>query len=532
MIFRRDMHHDLTAGVRQRRTATTASLAGDAQCCQRAVTQAARLFVVLTLIAFFPGAAFAHGLLQSSTPAANTRLHSAPRELRLVFTESPELGFTRVTLAGPNGTVALGPLAPVPNAPRGVVARIRGALTAGTYVVNWQTAGADGHPVRGFFRFVIESNATGLMARTPQGASPPQPPAGEPGASVPIPGGDPIPAAHHALPAAAADAFDAESAAYVAIRWLQFTTLVLVLGALAFSYATLGLLRRIRGGDPLLLPDARRRAAAIGLWSAMILALTAPLRLYAQSYAMHGAERAADPGLLGMMIGRTSWGAGWLLQTFGVLVTIGGFLLARRDHRAGWPLAAVGAFALAATPAFSGHAAAAPRFAWGAIAADTVHVIGAGGWLGGLLLLLAAGIPAAMQLEESARGRAVADLVNAFSPTALLFAGAVGATGVFAAWLHVGGVGALWTTDYGRTLLLKLAILSIVAGTGAYNWLRVRPALGDVEGARRIRRSGMAELAVGVLVLAVTAVLVATPTPRDESMARVGTVDHEAHGRP
>ena len=72
---------------------------------------------------------------------------------------------------------------------------------------------------------------------------------------------------------------------------------------------------------------------------------------------------------------------------------------------------------------------------------------------------------------------------------------------------------ATWESAYGRTLLLKLALLSAVFGTGAYNWLRVRPALGSEVAAGRLRRSAALELAVGVVVLAVTAVLVATATP-------------------
>jgi putative copper export protein len=71
-------------------------------------------------------------------------------------------------------------------------------------------------------------------------------------------------------------------------------------------------------------------------------------------------------------------------------------------------------------------------------------------------------------------------------------------------------------------LLLKLAVLSPVAATGAYNWLRVRPALGGDAGAARIRRSATAELAVGALVLLATAALVATPT------AMEGSADDEA----
>jgi putative copper export protein len=93
-----------------------------------------------------------------------------------------------------------------------------------------------------------------------------------------------------------------------------------------------------------------------------------------------------------------------------------------------------------------------------------------------------------------------------------VFAALVVGTGLFASWLHLPSPAALWQSGYGRTLLLKLAVLSLVFATGAYNWLWVRPALGADAATRRRRRSATLELAVGVLVLLVTAVLVATPT--------------------
>jgi putative copper export protein len=103
--------------------------------------------------------------------------------------------------------------------------------------------------------------------------------------------------------------------------------------------------------------------------------------------------------------------------------------------------------------------------------------------------------------------------VNAFSPVALACAAAIATTGVLAAWMHLGTLSALWASDYGRVLLVKLAVIAIIAAFGAVNWRVLRPAMGDVAGARRIRGSAMTELAIGALVLAVTAVLVATPTP-------------------
>jgi len=96
-----------------------------------------------------------------------------------------------------------------------------------------------------------------------------------------------------------------------------------------------------------------------------------------------------------------------------------------------------------------------------------------------------------------------------------MFAGLAALTGVFAAWLHLGFSPALWTSDYGRLLLIKLAILAAVAAIGAYNWRRVKPALDDAGGTKRIQRSATMELGVGVLVVIVTAILVATAPPTD-----------------
>ncbi|MGI9077438.1 MAG: copper resistance D family protein, partial [Gemmatimonadaceae bacterium] len=312
--------------------------------------------------------------------------------------------------------------------------------------------------------------------------------------------------------------FDSESALYVFVRWLTFTGIFIIIGVVAFHHVVLGFLRRNENPVSPMLAVASSRAATVGMWGAVGLGLVALSRLYAQSFAMHGGPQALGAALIGSMLGKTVWGWGWLLQVVAVLGAFMAFRGARRGSPAGWSVAAISAALLAFTPALSGHASSAPRLTPLAILADGIHVIGASGWLGSLLVVLVVGIPAAMQLAEGERGAAVAEVINAYSPTALVFAGIAAATGVFAAWLHIGTVSGLWQTEYGRTLLLKLGILSVVAGTGAYNWRRLKPALGDVLGAQRIRRSAGIEVAVALIVLAVTAVLVATPTAMDEQM--------------
>ena len=465
--------------------------------------------LMVLALAATPGVARAHGTLKSSSPAADARLDAAPGAIRLMFTEVPELAFTAVTLRGPDGrAVSLGPLAFASDSRRAVVAVVRESLVAGTYAVEWRMAGADGHLMQGSFRFTVLPGARAAER-------------GEAAGGVTAPGEAPPPAAHHAgteMPTTAS--FDAGSPLYVAIRWLLYAGLLVAIGAVAFQLTVLGFLRRKQNPDSPMLAPARLRAATLGFRGALVVVVAAVLRLVAQSYAMHGAAGAFDPALVGTMLARTVWGWGWLLQIAGALVALAGFRAARRGGAPGWAVATLGTALLAFSPALSGHAAAAPKLLALAVLADGMHVVGAGGWLGSLLVVVLAGIPAAFALPERERGGAIAELINAFSPTALLFAGIVAATGVFAAWLHLGAVPALWETRYGRLLIVKLGILSVVALTGAYNWLRVKPTLGQVEGGVRIRRSALVELAVGALVLLATAILVATPTAMDLAQMR------------
>jgi copper transport protein len=437
-----------------------------------------------------PATVFAHGGLKSSVPASGATLSAAPTAIRLVFTEAVELAFTRVALRGPNGAVQLRASSFTGADRRTVVSPIAAQLSAGQYTVTWQVAGADGHPVRGTFTFAIAADASGLA---------------------------PPPVNAHHDPATFPDAgrFDAGSPLYVLIRWLQFTAILVVIGAVAFQVVVLGLFRKNRRQNSPMLGPASRQAADVGYYAALVLVVVVLMRLVAQSYAMHAPGSGFAPALMLPMIGGTTWGWGWLLQVLATGVAIAGFYAARRDPTRGWGIAVVGAVLGAFAPALSGHAASAPMLRPLAIFADGIHILGASGWLGSLLILIVAGIPAAMRLDMEDRGPAVADLVSIYSPTALVFAGVTAVAGIFAGWIHLGTIPALWQTDYGKTLLVKLALLGIVTATGAYNFLYVRPRLGKIEGVKNIRRSATIEVGVAVLVLLVTAVLVATPTAMD-----------------
>ncbi len=481
--------------------------------------------LVLSLLAA-PQIASAHGRLKSSSPSAGAHLGTAPRELRLEFSEVPDLAFSRVKLLAPGGReVTLGSLAYTEESRRTLVAAIPIQLQAGTYVVQWQLAGDDGHPIRGSFEFVVAPGAMGTVGDPAgRGATPAMMPMADSGA-------DSMAMHHDPASMPEGNGFGAESPAYVVVRWVQFIALLLAIGAISFRQFVLGFLRRKEDPDSPMLDVAEARAARVGHFAVGALFITLLARLFAQSYAMHGAADVWNATLSAQMIMNTVWGHGWLLQLAGVIVGGVGFHLADRARVArgthlaaqvrlnyGWPLATIGALLLAFSAAFSGHASAAPKLQVLAVIADGLHVLGASSWLGSLAMVLLAGLPAAARLSEAERGPMVAELINAFSPVALVSAGVATATGVFAAWLHVGTIPNLWGTRYGVTLLVKLTVLGVVALTGFYNWRTVKPRLGTDAATRHLVRSARVEVTVAIIVLLVTAVLVASPTSMDATM--------------
>lgn len=96
-----------------------------------------------------------HPRLLRSTPAADSRVAEAPRQLTLTFNEAPDLALTRITLSRGETTLRTAALRHDAADAQTVVAGIVGELTPGRYTVRWQVTGEDGHPVRGSFSFDI-----------------------------------------------------------------------------------------------------------------------------------------------------------------------------------------------------------------------------------------------------------------------------------------------------------------------------------------------------------------------------------------
>lgn len=292
-------------------------------------------------------------------------------------------------------------------------------------------------------------------------------------------------------------------------RWLVFTALLILVGAIAFRIIVMRAAEDRRPDAPGPGPT-ETEVARLGAFAGLLLAFGAFGRLAAQLAVFR------DPfePLLSearLLLGVTTWGSAWMAQ---VALGIAAWIAFRLVRRGGWAwgLAAPVALAAAATPAFSGHAFGSERLTALAVTGDTVHVVAGGAWLG-TLAVMASVTAAARRRGTSPTGERLVRWVGRFSPMALVCAALIGASGVFAAWLHIDAVSSLWTSPYGQRLLVKIGVLGVVLAFGAWNWRRSRGRITLAGDPARLPLSVAFELVAGAAILLITAVLVTTPLP-------------------
>ena len=276
---------------------------------------------------------------------------------------------------------------------------------------------------------------------------------------------------------------------------VQFVGYFLAIGAVGFRF---GVARRARGisneAKPILRAD---NAAILGMIGVLLIALTALSGPYLSSIEQHKTFVEALPKNL----------APFELKMGMLTLAFLGFALVRASSSVGWTLAAIGILVVVLQPVYTGKLGS---------KVNAVHILAASTWLGTLLVLTLIGIRGVIRSATagSERAQLIADLVNSFSPLALVASSIVVITGVTTAWLHLKRISSLWTTSYGIALDIKLVLVLIVVVLGAWNWRRVRPSLGGEGSELTIRRSARMELAFAALVLIATSVLVSLPSPK------------------
>ena len=173
-------------------------------------------------------------------------------------------------------------------------------------------------------------------------------------------------------------------------------------------------------------------------------------------------------------------------------------------YRALEPVAFLVALLLLPGPSIAGHALDRGRSPI-EVAADVVHVAAASVWLGGLV---------ALGLALRAPGDRAATM-RRFSNIAIVSVAALGITGIVRALSELASVSQLWTTGYGRALLVKTGLLTLLVAIGWINRYRLVPRAATAE----LRRNVAAELVLLAGLVIAVALLTDLRPGRDRTAA-------------
>ena len=232
-----------------------------------------------------------------------------------------------------------------------------------------------------------------------------------------------------------------------------------------------------------------------------------------------------DWNTFAFVVGDTSFGRIWTVHlALAVTITVLTFVRGRSRHRR-WILA-VSSAALLASMAGTGHAQdgnGAARVLH--VAADALHLLAAGAWLGGivaLFILIDASTHTSSQRDEKAAIEASAG----FSGLGYVSVAILVASGLVNSWFLVGSPQALVSTTYGRLLLFKLALFAALLLLAALNRFSIVPALRRERSENeikplliRLRHHVLGEQALGAVVL-LTVALLGTMEPAVNLVAR------------
>jgi len=460
---------------------------------------AARRAVVCAVVALgvlAPTAAptWAHASLVSSTPRSGGHVADSPSEVVLQFSEPVQvLNRSDVSVVDHNGQkVDVGAPRPASGDRRRLIVPLNKPLVPDSYTVRYRVVSADSHSA--VAAMVYATGGARLLPPVWDGAGGPS---------------------------------DASPAA-VAARVAELAALGLLLGLLAFRALVWG----PAVSDARDIPPAERERALRGgqrlfwraFWTLTVLAGVAEATVLATKSAVvfHTglAAAAVDPPAASHLISASRFGDLLGLRYIALIVLVAIAFAAWTVESADapsagrrGPLAAMGLLSVTALGllAAQGHASQAP-LAPLQVTADAAHLAGVAIWLGGLPCLAVVLLRAPGALPDTGRILA-SEALRRFSRLALCSVAVIALTGLARMAGELSSPAELWSTAYGRDLLLKTSLLLPILVLARRNrQLVARLAGGLTPTATRLRsvaRSVQLELTIGAGIIVVAALLVA-----------------------
>lgn len=305
----------------------------------------------------------------------------------------------------------------------------------------------------------------------------------------------------------------------IVVRDIHFASTVIVAGIIFFDLLI---------AAPVWREFSRSRAArsafqgATGkiLWISLALSIVSALAwlfLLSMRITHKGVDDVMTDGTVWIVLSRTQFGFAW-----GIRLLFGGLLAAcvlLRRASQGWRLsclmilAGLLASAYLGALAFAGHGAEGLEFAQVHLAADFLHLIAAGLWLGALLPLVLL-LTYLRRFQEDGWVAAAARAGSSFSTLGILAVGILFVSGTINASFLLEGMQSLIDTPYGQLLLLKIVLFAAMLCLAGINRQHLLPRLHDNVGTdgslptiHRLVRNSLIEIAFGIGIVLIVGTL-------------------------
>lgn len=471
---------------------------------------------IALVLAFFvaaPATAHGHAVLRGTEPTTGATLDTQPEQIAFRFSEPVEARFGAIRIQNSKGERVESGEAFHPDGDGArLAARLQPNVPEGTYTTTYRLISADGHPVSGGLVFSIGRASA------------------NPGQTV------------SELLQQRSEAGTVTKVGFGVARAFQYGAIALAIGAAFFVlFIWLPALRLVAGATAEWREASERFQAR--LRKMLALTFIAGVVSGAAGIVFQGATAAGvsfwsalDPDIWQEVLG-TRFGTVWGLRVlvWGALAAIVAVTFARGYRPVLQPasLGATGialpgraripALALLAVPlaflalsvSLAGHASLQDPSSV-LVPANVVHVLAVSVWAGGLTLLVFALPQATRRLTPPDRTRLLAATLARFSTIAGIAIVLLVVGGILQSLFEVRSLSNLTDTAFGRLVLIKIGLLVLMLGIGAYNRRRMVPALRRIAaqgGGPRVvgtllRRALRAEVALIVVVMGVTAGLV------------------------
>jgi copper transport protein len=386
-----------------------------------------------------------------------------PTQIRLRFDQAVSVIWDSILVYAPDGRVLSGTTKKIGDG-HIVVAPVTGITRGRAYTVRWRVTSADGHSPAGVFNFGV-------------GVKPPPP--------------------TQAVGAGGTTWKDD------AARWGLFAALALLIGPLVVRLLVL------RGPVPAPLEKRINVVTTVAAFSVINVGIAGFVLRAANALQLPWSDLVY--GDLKPFAEQTRFGEAFLVMTFGFGIVAALLMLSWVFDRAEPRWAAlVFSLVLVSGLSLSSHQATEPNSSKVTELADWLHLVAACVWVGGVVTLAFCVWPAAPSLRRRA--------FVGFSKIAVGLVGVMVLAGAYLAYVRLPELSDLWSTSYGRLLLLKGAIVGLALAWGGFHHTFVRPRLEAGEDPP-VRPSLVGESMVAIAVLLAVALLVNAGPPAVEPSA-------------